>query len=328
MCVNNKNKILSLICLLLLLAMPFCGATLINPLELLDSDSYMATIFWQLRLTRTLVAFFAGAGLAVAGLVFQAMLRNPLATPFTLGVSSGAAFGTAIYLNLGLSFSFLGFSGSLLAAILGCVLSMFLVLLITRAKGGLQTSVMLLAGVIINFFFSSLVLFMQYLSDPNDSLKIIYWLMGSLNAIDSVHLADLGFIILASSLCLSRLVLELDLLCLGDEIAASRGVDSQKVKLYLFLLVSLMVAMVTSLAGPIGFVGMMVPHFCRLCYGLKHSILLPACFLCGGTFLAFCDLIARTIIAPAELPIGILTAMLGAPFFLYLLFKSQKNIFI
>ena len=366
---NPKLRILILACICLLLAAlsPFWGISFISPTALFQAGNPDAEVFWWLRFPRTIAAFIAGAGLAVSGMVFQAMFRNPLATPFTLGVSSGAAFGAAVYFWLGSSLMFsanfanaqlaslLGGAGSLGAALVGGLLSMGLVYLITRSGsgrgsglgsgrgsglgsglgsgigsgGGFSTPVMLLAGVIINFFFSSLVMFIQYLSKANDSLRIMHWLMGSLTGLEIPRLPDLAFIVLAGGLIIWRLSPEIDLLTAGEELAASRGVQVKRTKLILFFTASLIVGAVVSVSGPIGFVGMMVPHCCRLwlgpTMGSSHRLLFPAVFFAGGCFLCLCDLLARLVLAPAELPIGIITALLGAPFFLWILFRSGKN---
>jgi iron complex transport system permease protein len=299
--------------------------TVISPFELFTSGSPDAEVFWRLRLPRTIAAYLAGAGLSVSGLVFQAMFRNPLATPFMLGVSSGAAFGASVYFRLGIAFSVLGSMGSLGAALLGGLLSMFFVYMITRAKGGFSTPVMLLAGVVINFFFSSLMLFIQYWSNSNDSLKIMHWLMGSLTGLEIARLADLAFIVIAGSAIIFRLAFELDLFTAGEELAASRGVPVRRTKITAFAVSSVMVGAVVSLAGPIGFVGMMVPHICRLKFGWSHARLLPASFMLGGCFLVLCDLLSRSVLAPAEIPIGIITALIGGPFFLWTLFRTNRS---
>ena len=318
-------RLLALLCFLVVLCSPFWGMSAISPFSLFESGSPDAEVFWRLRLPRTVAAFLVGAGLAVSGMVFQAMFRNPLATPFTLGVSSGAAFGASVYFRLGTALSILGSTGSLGAALIGGAFSMLLVYLITRAKGGFSTPVMLLAGVIINFFFSSLVMFIQYLSNANDSLRIMHWLMGSLTGVEVARLAELTFIVVAGAAVLFRFSLELDLLAGGDELAASRGVSVRKVKITAFAVASIIVGGVVSLAGPIGFVGMMVPHICRLRFGWNHTRLLPASFLFGGCFLVLCDLLARSLLAPAEIPIGIITALIGGPFFLWTLFSANRG---
>ncbi len=320
-----KILILIVVCLLITAAAPFFGLGVISPSAIWEAGNPDADVFWRLRLPRAALAFLAGAGLSMSGMVFQALFRNPLATPFTLGVSSGAALGASVYFWLGAGLSFLGSSGSLGAALLGGLLSMALVYGITRAKGGFSTPVMLLAGVIINFFFSSLVMFIQYLSDSYDSLRIMHWLMGSLAGLETARLADLAFVVVAGAMIVWRMAPELDLLTAGEELAASRGVRVRRAKLQIFLAASIIVGTVVSLAGPIGFVGMMIPHMCRLRLGWAHRLLLPAAFFLGGCFLVLCDLAARLALAPAEIPIGIVTALIGGPFFLWTLFKANKS---
>jgi iron complex transport system permease protein len=282
-----------------------------------------AEVFWALRVPRTIAAFLAGSGLALGGMVFQALFRNPLATPYTLGVASGASLGASVYFWLGISF--LGGIGPLGASLLGAGLSMALVFLATRSQGGLSTPVMLLAGVIVNFFFSSLVLFIQYLSSASDSLRIIGWLMGSLVGLETARLADLGFIVLTGGIVIRSLAPEIDLLVSGEEIAASRGVEVARTKLIIFIVASIMVGAIVSLTGPIGFVGLMVPQAARWVLGWSHRILTVAVFFLGGAYLAAADLLARVILAPAEIPIGVITALAGGPFFLFTLFSVRRK---
>lgn len=321
----SRNIVLLLIAVMALGATPFLGMSAISPTGLLDMSNPDAVIFWQLRLPRTIGAFLAGAGLSLSGLVFQAMFRNPLATPFTLGVSSGAALGASIYYRLGVALTFFGVAGALVSALFGCFISMLLVYGITRARGGFSTAVMLLAGVIINFFFSSLVMFVQYWSNAHDAMQIMRWLMGSLAGIETARLLELAIIVMAGGFAVLGMAPELDLLTIGEEMAASRGVNVQRARLRCFVVASVVVGAIVSVAGPIGFVGMMAPQICRLWLGYRHEELIPAAFLLGGSFLALCDLLARTALAPAELPIGIITAMLGAPFFLWTLFGGNRS---
>ena len=316
---------LTALCLVLTLGSAFWGVSVISPFDIWQPGSPDAEIFRRLRLPRAVAAFFAGAGLAVSGMAFQALFRNPLATPFTLGVSSGAALGASVYFGLGAGLSFLGSSGSLVAALAGGLLSMALVYGITRAKGGFSTPVMLLAGVVISFFFSSLTTLIQYLSGAQDSLRIMHWLMGSLAGLDAVRLADLAFVVAAGALILHRLAPEIDLLCAGEELAAGRGMNVARGKVLIFAVSSIIVGTTVSLAGPIGFVGMMLPHICRMYTGWNHRRLLPAVFVTGGCFVALADLVARVILAPAEMPVGIITALIGGPFFLWVLFKNSKS---
>ncbi|MDR2603917.1 MAG: iron ABC transporter permease [Desulfovibrio sp.] len=318
---TTKLRILMVCCLVPVVCAPFAGMSFISPGEIFATGSPDAEVFRRLRLPRTVAAFFAGAGLSVAGMLFQAMFRNPLATPFTLGISGGAAFGASLYVYLGAGAAF-GVSGGIWAAPAGALLSMLLVWALTRSRGAFSTPVLLLSGVIINFFFSSLVMLLQYLSRADDSLRIMHWLMGSLAVPDIARVSDMVFVVLAGFVFVGRLAPALDLLSAGEELAASRGVEVGRVKLWVFLAASLMVGVIVSLAGPIGFVGMMVPHVCRRMLGRRHGLLLPGAFVLGGAFLVVCDLGARTLFAPAELPIGIITALLGGPFFLWVLFRG------
>lgn len=321
---NGKLALLVTVCLALTALAPFGGMSLISPSDIFIAGHPDAEVFWRLRLPRAAASFLAGAGLAVCGMIFQALFRNPLATPFTLGVSSGASLGAALYFSLGAALSVLGSLGGLGAALCGSFLSMFLVYSLTRAKGGFSTPVMLLAGVIINFFFSSLVLFLQYISDAHDSLRIMHWMMGSLSGLEPARLAELAFAVIGGALFIWTMTSELDLLMAGEELAASRGLKVKSAKLRLFAAASIMVAAVVSITGPIGFVGMMVPHVCRLALGWTHRLLLPASFFLGGAFLTVCDLLSRTLLAPAEMPVGIITALIGGPFFLWTLFRTNR----
>jgi iron complex transport system permease protein len=324
----NRQRLFILcaaLCLMILACSPFWGLSVISPAALWQPGHPDAEVFWRLRVPRAVAAFLAGAGLSVSGMVFQALFRNPLATPFTLGVSSGAALGASVYFRLGVFLPFLGGAGSLGAALAGGLLSMWLVYLLTRARGGFSTPVMLLAGVIINFFFSSLVMFIQYLSDAKDSLRIMHWLMGSLTGFEIARVADLAFVVVAGALVIWRLAPEIDLLTAGEELAASRGVQVRRAKMRLFVVASIMVGTTVSLTGPIGFVGMMAPHVCRMWTGWTHRLLLPCACMLGGCFLTVCDLFARVILAPAEIPIGIITALIGGPFFLWILFQANKR---
>jgi iron complex transport system permease protein len=325
---NPKLKLIFLIVasVAVALASPFFGLSLISPESVLSPGHPDAEVFWRLRVPRAAAAFLAGAGLSMSGLIFQALFRNPLATPFTLGVSSGASLGASVYFWLGgVILVRAGSLAPLAAALAGAGLSMFLVWAVTRSRGGFSTSIMLLAGVVINFFFSSLVLFVQYLSDSYDSLRIMHWLMGSLSGLETARLADLAFVTLFGALVIALMSKEMDLLTAGEELASSRGVEVGRLKLKIFLVASIVVGAVVSLTGPIGFVGLMAPHACRMILGWSHRLLVPAVFFAGGSFLTLCDLASRVALAPAEIPIGIVTALLGGPFFLWILFRSGSD---
>ncbi len=309
-----------------LVVTPFIGMETIPLSTVLDGrDSVESRIFWDIRLPRVLTAFIAGTALALSGMTFQAMFRNPLATPFTLGVSSGASLGATIAIQTGLSFSFFGLTGTTLAAFIGAMAAIGLVYGLTQVREGFSTATMLLAGVAVNFFFASLILFIQYTADVYNSFRMLRWIMGGIAAVDYESMFNVLPFTLAGLAILWLMTHELNLLTTGDDLAMSRGVDVPKTKRLLFFTVSMMVGGVVAICGPIGFVGMMVPHICRLLIGPDHRYLAPASCLFGGAFLALCDTFARTILAPAELPVGVVTALLGGPFFIWLLLSGATN---
>ena len=268
-----------------------------------------------------LAAFLAGAGLAVAGAVFQAVFRNALATPYTLGVSGGAAFGVALVTRLGLAMALGGARLASIAAFVGALLAIGVVWGLARLRSELADSSLLLAGVAVSFFFSSLILFMQYTASLGDSFRVVRWLMGGLGAVDFGSVGQLAPFLAAGLGVVLLRARELDLLACGGDLAASRGVDVPTTRKHLFVASSVMVGGVVACCGPIGFVGLMVPHICRLLLGARHRDLLPASLVMGGVFLVACDTVARVVIAPAELPVGVITAFLGGPFFLWLLLR-------
>jgi iron complex transport system permease protein len=282
-------------------------------------------LLWQIRLPRVATAFLAGAALSVAGAAFQALFRNPLATPFTLGVSSAASLGAALHLRLGLAFPFFGLPDICLTSFLGGLAAILLVYGLTRLRGGFSTARLLLAGVAVSFVCSSLIMVVHFTSDAYDSFRLVRRLMGSLSASGPDTMWGLLPLAVAGALFLAAQAWELDLLALGEELALSRGVDGRRVRHRLFFATCLLESAVAALCGPIGFVGLMVPHLCRLRVGNVHRYLLPASFLAGGTFLTVCDTVARTLLAPAELPVGVITSLLGGPFFLWLLLGPRAH---
>lgn len=313
--------VLVLLTLGVLAAAPFLGLTRIPADAVLSGvgDDPASRIFWQLRVPRVMLGFLAGAAMSLAGMVFQAMFRNPLATPYTLGVSSGAALGATLSLRLGLSVSLFGITGTTLSAFAGALIAIAMVYGLTRSRPGASTATMLLAGVAVNFTFSSLILLVHYTSDMANSFNILRWLMGRLDTVGVDEPLALMPLLLFGGLAALVLHRELNLMSVGDEIAVSRGVDVVRYRRVLFLSTSLMVGGVVAVCGPIGFVGMMAPHICRLLIGPDHRWLGPASLLFGGAFLVICDTAARLLAAPAELPVGVITSLLGGPFFLWLL---------
>ena len=338
---QNRKRILALVVLLaaavvVMAVAPFVGLVKM-PLSAAVSRSAEGSgffIFWHMRVPRVIVAMLAGAALAASGMVFQAMFRNPLATPFTLGVASGASLGAAMYLRLGgamsawlaASLGLPGTPGISIAAFIGALASILLVYGLAQARRGFSGTTMLLAGVAVSFLFSSVILLMHYIGDIHSSYRLLRWIMGGLQAYGYDQVLRIAPFAIGGSaivLCLTR---ELNLLTTGEDLATSRGVDVRRVKRTLFFATSLMVGGVVAVCGPIGFIGMMAPHICRLLIGADHRYLLPATMLFGAMFLTLCDLLARTLIAPAEIPVGVITALLGGPFFLWLLLRRAADI--
>lgn len=287
-----------------------------------------AQIFFIARLPRALAAAVVGASLAAAGVVFQALLRNPLATPYTLGVSTGASLGAMLAITFGWSLPGL-FSRVLpavsAAALLGAMGSVLIVYWLARARhSGLSTTVLLLAGVTLNAFFSALILFVQYIGNFADVYRAMRWLMGNLDVSSYGQIAGaLPFIGLAAAIFV-WLARPLNLMAAGVEAAESRGLDVQRTQRLAFFSASIITGAAVSIGGPIGFVGIIVPHLVRLIAGADHRVVLPASACIGGAFLVACDVVARTILAPVELPVGIVTATIGGPFFLWMLIRRQS----
>ena len=303
--------------------MTVAGAVALGPRGALSSlvpdDPIEARILSEVRLPRVSLGFLAGAALATAGMAFQALFRNALATPYTLGVSAGASLGAAIYVHLGVAASLAGIPGHAFAALAGALLSMTLVYAVARATYGFASSTLLLAGVAISFLFTSVILAIQYIGDVTTSFRIGRWLLGGLEVVGFlpvIHVLPFAVVGIAILLAISR---DLDLLVVGEESAAARGVSVTTVKKLIFAAASLMVGGVVATCGPIGFVGLVVPHVGRLVLGPKHRTLGPFSVLAGGTFLVACDAIGRTVVAPVEIPVGIITALIGGPFFLAML---------
>lgn len=316
-----------LFALAVLLVAPWIGMEWVAPADVLGGSARPVEneIFWQLRVPRVLVAFLAGGGLALCGMTFQALFRNALATPFTLGVSSGAALGAALFVWLGVGAGWLAVSGMTVAAFVGAVGSMALVYGLTRLKGGFSAATLLLAGVAVNFTFASLILFVQYMSNLHDAFRILRWMMGGLEVTGYDQVLTVAPFVVLGAAVLLYLVHDLNLLTTGEDLALSRGVAVGRTRVVLFVVCSLIVGGVVAVCGPIGFVGLMAPHICRLLIGADHRVLTPASLLFGGAFLVLCDAFARTVIAPAEMPVGILTAMLGGPFFVWLLVSRTQG---
>jgi iron complex transport system permease protein len=307
---------------------PLVGSTSISLTRALDrsipfAENTDAQIFFIARLPRTLAGALVGAMLASAGVVFQGLLRNPLATPFTLGVSAGAALGAMLAITFGWSFAFAGIPAAPASSFAGSLLAVAIVYALARGRRrGLSTNVLLLAGVTLNAFFSALILFVQYFADFAETYRILRWLMGDLDVSSYQPLVTaLPFALVALG-AFAWLARPLNLLSLGSESAEARGLEVTRAQRTAFISASLATGAAVSVGGPVGFIGIVVPHLVRLMVGADHRIVLPASALFGAAFLVACDVVARTIMAPVELPVGVITALIGGPFFLWLLVRK------
>jgi len=307
--------------ILLFALLPFFGYVEM-PLSEIFGESAAANIFWNIRVPRTSGAFVCGAALALCGMVFQSMFKNDLATPYTLGVSSGAALGAVTAIKL--------FSGAAFALPVTQILSFafaFLTVVFIYTAGRLKkrfdTGFLLLAGVSVNFICSGLILFIQYIASGSESSMMIHWMMGSLDFTGFstvLKIVPAFAVILFVSLFFHR---ELDLMRIDSDIAATRGVNMNTVGNILLFTVSIALALVVSQVGPIGFIGMMAPHIAARLVGRKHSPLAFASLFTGGCILMLSDAVSRTVIAPSEIPVGVVTSLVGGPFFLFILIKSK-----
>jgi iron complex transport system permease protein len=284
-----------------------------------------AAILFSSRLPRVLMAVLVGMALASAGGAFQALLRNPLADPFILGVSGGAALGSVLAVGFHLSFA-----GISMAAFLSALVTMILIFSIARTRGRLPSHTLLLTGVIFNAFCFALILFVNAVVTMEQAYQIVFLLIGNLESTDYTTLALAAFFILTGFVVLIALAQKMNVLSLGDETAGQLGVNSNRLRFAIFFASSLMVGSAVAVSGLIGFVGLFIPHIIRLIFGPDHRLLIPASGLLGAAFLAGSDAIGRTILMntayQTELPVGVITALIGAPFFVFLLKRQQKVI--
>ncbi|WP_347246507.1 iron ABC transporter permease [Thermogutta sp.] len=318
---RSALAIIALATLAVLAVAPLIGPRWIDPRMLWKADNALeARILWDIRIPRVLVGFLAGMGLAVGGTAYQAMFRNPLASPFTLGLASGASLGAVLAIHVGWNKLLWGTPVVTFCALTGASVTLVVVYGLTRLRAELSVATMLLAGVAMSFLNTSLILVLQYAVDPVRAFHAFRWMLGGLEG----TLGYRDILWLAPAVAVSTLVLwglrrELNLLSLGDEWAAARGVSLRMVKTLILFVTGVMVACIVAHCGPIGFVCLIAPHISRQLVGPQHTRLVPAAALLGGAFLVISDSVARTILAPAEIPVGVITAILGGPFFLWLL---------
>ena len=284
----------------------------------LPPDDPLRLIVLKIRLPRIILAGLAGFSLALGGVVFQAILRNPLADPFILGVSSGSAFGAVLAIFLGLGFSF----GVPVCSFAGALLTIYLVMSLGAKRMGMESSTILLTGVIINAFFTAVIMFFISVSANERLHSMLFWLYGDLSRSQIGQLGFIAPIVLAVFVWLYSLSKELNIITTGDDIAAQLGVNVGAAKKTCLVLVSLLMGLVVAFSGLIGFVGLIVPHLARMAFRADHRMLIPVASLGGAIFLIAADTLARTLVSPGELPVGVVTAFMGAPFFILLLRKK------
>ena len=316
----------AIVCLLVLVLAPWIGSTGVTWRNVLAGVRPDRDIFFVARLPRVLFAGLVGGALATAGVLFQAILRNPLADPFTLGVSAGSSLGAFIAIWLGLETVVLGIPIVSVTAFAGALLTILLVFFIARTGGEMPTFTLILAGVTLNFVFFAVMMFIHYAADFNESYLMTRWTMGALDTADMRTVAGAAPFIIVSLLALMWIARQLNPFAAGEEWAASRGVDVRRLKTICYFIASILTGAVTAFSGPIGFVGLIVPHTMRLVLGPDHRLLIPTSFFVGSAFLVMCDTAARTMFAPTEIPVGVITALLGGPFFIGLLKRKRGNL--
>jgi len=316
----------AMFCLMVLLVTPWLGSTGVTWRNVLAGASPDREIFFVARLPRVLFGALVGGALATAGVLFQAILRNSLADPFTLGVSAGSSLGAFIAIWLGLETVVAGIPTTSVAAFIGAFLTIVLVFFIARTSGAIPTFTLILAGVTLNFIFFAVMMFIHYAANFNESYLMTRWTMGSLDTADMRTVLGAAPFVIGCLAGLMWIAAQLNPLSAGEDWATSRGVDVRRVKTFCYFIASILTGAVTAFSGPIGFVGLIVPHTVRLVIGPDHRLLIPASFFLGSAFLVLCDTAARTIFAPTEIPVGVITALLGGPFFIALLKRKRGDL--
>jgi iron complex transport system permease protein len=289
-------------------------------------DPREIVIISQIRLPRIFLSIFVGIALASAGVIFQGLFRNPMADPFVIGVSAGAAFGATIGLVFITGVGLLGISTTTIFALLGALATTFLVYSISSSRGKVSVTTLLLSGIALSAMLSAMTSFIMIFR-AHDLAKIIFWIMGGLTAASWYKFNIIAPMVVVLIIISGFYMRDLNIISLGDERAAQLGVQTDRVKKILLIMASLIAALAVSVSGIIGFVGLITPHILRLIVGPDHKILYPTSAVAGGIVLLMSDTLARTILMPREIPVGIITSIVGVPFFLYLLVKSKKQVF-
>ena len=327
--------LLALLCLMLMFISCIVGSgsisvsdsikVLLSPFFTTDSEQInqgVRYIIFNIRIPRTLFATLAGAGLSVCGLAFQSIFRNPLSDPYILGVSSGASLGATLAIVLGLENIFLGISGM---SFIFAFLSIFIIIKIASYGNRIHTTTLLLAGISINFLASAFISLLMTLNQEQIE-KIVFWTMGSLSNISYHSLIGVSIAVVIGILCITYNARALNALLIDTQTAKSLGVNVERTKRIILLICTLMVALIVSESGVIGFIGLVVPHIVRLIIGSDNRRMIPFSILGGIIFMLSSDIISRTLIPPAEIPVGSITALIGSPFFIYLLFNAKKRL--
>ncbi len=323
--------VVSLSLLIVLLAAMFLGLSLgssqsgikavfQNLLGIGPQDPMLDTIIWKIRFPRILLATLVGGTLSLGGLVFQAILKNPLAEPYILGISGGSAIGAIIGILMGL----VRFPGVSLMAFSGSIGTLLLILVMSSGHTILKKDALLLSGVMVNAFCGAVIMFLVSLTQDARLHNIIFWLMGDLSMVDMPQVGILAAMLLPCFFLVFWFSNSMNLLLMGKELAQTMGVNVKVVTVTLLVATSFMVSATVSYCGLVGFVGLVVPHLLRLLFGPDHRVLVPACVLGGGAYLVFCDVLARALPEQGEMPAGVITAMIGAPLFIYLLKKTRQ----
>lgn len=285
-----------------------------------EADPVLNTIIWNIRFPRVLLAALVGATLSLGGLVFQALLRNPLAEPYILGISGGSAIGAIIGILMGLS----RFPGVSFISFMGSIATLLLILVMSSGQSILKKDSLLLSGVMINAFCSAIIMFLISMTQDYRLHNIIFWLMGDLSMATIRQAVILTAMLFPCYILIFWLSHSMNLLLMGKEMAQTMGVNIKAVTVTLLLTTSFMVSATVSHCGLIGFVGLVMPHLLRLIFGPDHRVLVPACVMGGGAYMVLCDLLARTLPEQGEMPAGVITAIIGAPLFIFLLKRSRQ----
>jgi len=284
------------------------------------------SIIWTIRIPRIILAFLVGSGLSLCGILMQALTKNSLADPYVLGISSGASAGAVFVIMYG-AFSFAGSYHIMVGATIGSILAMILAMKVSMVNNRITSTQLVLAGIAVSALFTACVNVMIYYKETgSDKVKTaLYWMMGSLSGATWDKMFYIASVCVVCAIVVIAFHRSLDALLLGDEAAITLGVDVRKIKICIIVLSAILTGAIVSVSGVIGFVGLVIPHITRSIVGAKHKRLIPASILLGGFFLIVCDAVSRVVVSPSELPLGVVTSLFGAPFFLFLIRKSENS---